>query len=46
MLAKWTELLPMFMVKWLARRYCMRLNVGDLVYAEASRDVLVRIKGV
>lgn len=40
MLAAWTEILPLFVVKWLARRHC------DVVrgFAVARPDVLVKLK--
>lgn len=46
MLAAWTEILPLFLVKWLARRYCCRImeGVGDArrVHFTARPDVLVK----
>jgi hypothetical protein len=43
MLVSWVNILPLFIVKWLARRFCMRMNVGNLTYAEALPDVLIRV---
>lgn len=48
MLAKWTELLPLFVVKYLAKKYCERTlyyyeaNVPRVV-AIARPDVLIKI---
>ena len=48
MLSVWAEILPLFVVKWLARRYC---GVVQYSAAETERefviarpDVLVKIK--
>jgi len=43
MLAAWTEILPLFVVRWLARRYCERITVchGGIVVT-ARPDVLIR----
>ena len=47
MLARWTELLPLFVVRWLALRMCERVSVfreeNERVFAVARPDVLVRI---
>lgn len=43
MLSIWTELLPLFVVKWMARRYCDRiLRIGEPIYCTARPDVLVK----
>jgi len=48
MLAWWTELLPLFAVRWLALRYCERVpfeREGNARLAAVARpDVLVRVK--
>lgn len=48
MLANWTKILPFFIVAWLARKHCMRLNWpcenSNIVYAEAYSDTLIQIK--
>ena len=47
MLAWWTEILPLFVVRWLALRYCERVpfeREGNArVAAMARPDVLVRV---
>ena len=45
MLARWTELLPLFVVRWMARRWCERVTTShterpSLVMAMARPDVL------
>ena len=48
MLANWTELLPLFVVRWLALRLCERLPVGREDHmrtaALARADVLIVLK--
>ena len=41
MLAWWTQILPVFVFKWLARKHCERFSVFDRYWAEARKDVLV-----
>lgn len=44
MLAKWTELLPLFLVRWLAIRRCERVRVyANLNAATARPDVLILV---
>ena len=43
MLAAWTEILPVFVVKWLARRHCERWTVNDTTLAIARPDVYIRV---
>jgi hypothetical protein len=47
MLGKWTEILPLFVVRWLALRYCERVpfeREGNARVAAVARpDVLVRV---
>jgi len=47
MLAKWTEILPLFVVRWLARRMCERVQIfreGNTRLAATARpDVLIRV---
>ena len=49
MLAKWTEILPLFVVRWLALRHCEQVDVdrqGNYrVFVTARPDVLIRVKG-
>ena len=49
MLAAWTEILPLFIVRWLARRYCERVSIHrepSLRAAAIARpDVLVIVVG-
>lgn len=46
MLAKWTEILPLFVVRWLALRKCERFVLArGAVVAGARPDVLFYIKG-
>jgi len=49
MLAAWTEILPLFIVRWLAKRYCERINLrvndrGD-AYVTPRKDVLIKFNG-
>lgn len=47
MLAKWTEILPMFVVRWLALRICERVFVfregTERIVAVARPDVFIRV---
>lgn len=46
MLARWTEILPVFVVRWLALRKCERLTLARGAVVTAARpDVLFYIKG-
>lgn len=47
MLSAWTEILPLFVVRWLARRYCERVRYAfegrlEPVFAVARPDVLIK----
>lgn len=42
MLAKWTELLPVFVFKWLARKHCQTVAVSGTDYHTARPDILVK----
>lgn len=45
MLAKWTEILPLFVIRWLAISRCERVWAsGDLVVAMARPDVLIQVE--
>lgn len=48
MLAKWTEILPLFVIRWLALQGCERMGIergrDSLIVAVARPDVLIRIK--
>lgn len=48
MLAKWTEILPVFVVRWIARRYCERVPYGyegreQRMMATARPDILIKV---
>jgi len=44
MLGWWTELLPLFLVRWMALRHCERMTVDyGAIVATARPDVLVRV---
>lgn len=46
MLSSWVEILPLFVVRWLALRNCEQLPlVRGVVVAHARPDVLFYIKG-
>jgi hypothetical protein len=42
MLKPWVNLLPLFIVKWIARRKCEVFYVQGVPYHGALRDVLIR----
>lgn len=42
MLASWTNTLPVFVVKWLARKHCGYTNIQGVKYFYALDDVLVK----
>lgn len=48
MLAAWTEILPLFIVRWLALRYCERVPVmreaNQRTMAVARPDVYIKVK--
>lgn len=41
MLAAWTEILPLFVVRWLARRYCERFEMGSYQFHGARPGIFV-----
>ena len=47
MLAIWTEILPVFVVRWLALRYCERVPIAreghGRIVATARPDIFVRV---
>lgn len=43
MLAAWTELLPLFVVRWLARNRCERISVYGEAWCTARDDVLIKL---
>ena len=47
MLAKWTEILPLFVVRWLAKRHCERVSISrdgaERIAAVARPDVLIKL---
>ena len=49
MLAVWTELLPLFVIRWIAKRYCERVPYSyegrvTFLVATARPDVLIKLK--
>ena len=48
MLASWTEILPLFVIRWLAVHGCERVIAfregQDRLFAIARPDVLIRVK--
>lgn len=45
MLARWTELLPLFIVRWMARRWCERPELAEVqTFAMPRPGVLVIVK--
>ena len=50
MLSRWTEILPLFIVRWLALRLCERMLVfregNDRVVCTARPDVLIKVPEV
>ena len=48
MLAKWTEILPLFIIRWIAKRYCERVPYSyegrvQFKMATARPDVLIKL---
>ena len=47
MLAKWTEILPLFVVRWMALRWCERVELqregNSRVAAVARPDIYVKL---
>ena len=46
MLARWTEILPLFVIRWLALKHCELVHVdrgGSCLAAVARPDVLIRL---
>ena len=41
MLAAWTEILPLFVVRWLARKHCERFHLGGYQFHGARPDIFV-----
>lgn len=44
MIGVWVELLPLFVVRWLAVGCCERVNFGGTVVATARPDVFFRVR--
>ena len=42
-MAKWTKILPFFIVKWLAKKHCERCMIGNEEYVIAYNDTLIKI---
>lgn len=46
MLAKWTEILPVFVVRWLAKKHCERVTYGvgitGRTFFIARPDILIK----
>lgn len=38
------ELMPLFVIRWYARRYCERFNFAGDVYTDPRRGVLIKIE--
>lgn len=45
MLALWTEALPVFIVRWLARKRCGTVSIGRREAHEARPGVFILTKG-
>lgn len=43
MLAKWCEILPLFVVRYLAKKLCERVYYNDTEFCIARPDVLVKL---
>ena len=44
-MAWWTQIFPVFLFKWFARRHCERVKIGDKTdWVIGRRDVLVKLK--
>lgn len=43
MLGAWTEILPLFVVRWLARAHCERVSVHGEAWCTARPAVLVKL---
>jgi hypothetical protein len=51
MLAKWTEILPVFVVRWIALRYCERFDYSygssvPFVLVAARPDVMFKVEKI
>ena len=44
MMGAWVELLPLFMVRWLAVGRCERMNLGGTEVVTARPDVFIRAR--
>lgn len=45
MLSAWAEILPLFAVRWLARRYCERITIDHgAIVVTARPDVFIRAR--
>lgn len=42
MLRNWVQILPLFLVKIVARRYCPTIQIGKYTYYDAFPDVYIR----
>lgn len=45
MLAAWIELMPLFVVRWLARRNCEIVEAGQIKCFDARPGVLIFVNG-
>jgi hypothetical protein len=43
MMAKWTKILPFFLVEYIAKKICERFEIYGKTYAQAYRGVLIRV---
>lgn len=41
MLARWTKILPFFIVKWIAYKYCERIKIGSEFYILTYNNTLI-----
>jgi len=44
MMRVWLQILPVFVYKWLARKYSGQVVVSGIAFAEPAKDILVRVK--
>ena len=43
MLSNWMKILPIFIIKPIAKKYCERVEKGGKTYVIAFEDVLIKI---
>jgi hypothetical protein len=42
-MATWLKILPMFVIEWLAKKYCACVVINNMVFVEAFDKVLIYI---